>query len=68
METKRRSFLKSLGYRIILILSNGIVVYAISGRVDLAINISILTGIINTLIYYFYERVWNIIPLGKSKE
>jgi len=65
-ETKSRSILKSIGYRIILVITNGVIVYIGTKRIDLTLGISLSTAVINTLIYYLYERFWNSIRWGKK--
>ena len=64
-DSQARSVIKAIGYRILLIISNGIVVYSVTKRIDITLGVSLLTAILNTAIYYLYERFWNKITWGK---
>lgn len=64
-DSQARSVIKAVGYRILLIISNGIVVYSVTKRIDITLGVSLLTAILNTAIYYLYERFWNKITWGK---
>lgn len=66
MEKRKRSIVKALVYRLILIITNGLVVFIATKRIDLTIGVSISTAILNTVIYYLYERVWNSIRWAKK--
>lgn len=65
-ENNKRSIIKSIVYRIILIITNGIVVYVATKRIDLTLGVSLSTAILNTIIYYLYERFWNNVKWGKK--
>lgn len=64
-DSQARSVIKAVGYRILLIISNGIVVYSVTKRIDITLGVSLLTTMLNTAIYYLYERFWNKINWGK---
>ncbi len=64
-DSHLRSIVKAVGYRLLLIISNGIVVYLVTKRIDITLGVSLLTAVLNTIIYYFYERFWNKIRWGK---
>lgn len=64
-DSHLRSIVKAVGYRLLLIISNGIVVYLVTKRIDITLGVSLLTAVLNTIIYYFYERFWNKITWGK---
>lgn len=63
-QSHKRTLVKTLGYRLILLFSYGIITYIITGRVDLAIEVASVTTIVNTVIYYIYERAWDSIKWG----
>lgn len=64
-DSHLRSIVKTVGYRLLLIISNGIVIYLVTKRIDITLGVSLLTAVLNTIIYYFYERFWNKIRWGK---
>ncbi|MBP6098935.1 MAG: DUF2061 domain-containing protein [Candidatus Levybacteria bacterium] len=64
-DSHLRSIVKAVGYRLLLIISSGIVIYLVTKRIDITLGVSLLTAVLNTIIYYFYERFWNKITWGK---
>lgn len=67
IELNYRSIIKTVTYRFIIIISNFTVTYILTGSLKLATGVASVTFIVNTLIYYFHERIWNAIHWGKKK-
>ncbi|MBP9718961.1 MAG: DUF2061 domain-containing protein [Candidatus Levybacteria bacterium] len=65
-EQKKRSVVKTITYRILIIIATAIVTFGMTKRWDLTIGITSVTTVVNTLLYYFHERVWNSISWGKK--
>ena len=72
--TKKRSFYKSLSWRIIasidtFVLSLIIINYSSNKySYDLAFYIASLEVVTKTIIYYFHERGWNKLQFGRLKQ
>ncbi len=66
-EHHKRSLTKTLTYRITIIISTFTVTFIMTGRIDVSLGITIVSNVINTLLYYIHERIWNKIHWGKSK-
>lgn len=66
-EHYKRSLTKTVTYRIVIVISTFIVTYLFTGRLDLTIGITFFANVVNTLLYYIHERVWNKIHWGKAK-
>jgi len=66
-EHAKRSFAKSITFRITIIISDTIIVLALTHRYDLAAGFVILTNLASTLIYYLHERAWAYIHWGRQK-
>lgn len=64
----KRSVTKSVTFRILVMLADGLIIYAITKEVFLAIGIIIFSNISSTIIYYVHERAWNRIEWGKEEE
>ena len=64
-ENQERSILKTIGYRVLIIISNTIIVYILTQDIEVTLGASIAMTIVNTIIYYLYERFWNNIHWGK---
>lgn len=58
-ETRKRSVVKSIIWRIICVAVSIFTSYFLTGRWDLAIAIGSVYNIITMILYYFHERLWN---------
>ena len=58
METKKRSILKSITYRIICIISLLSVTLLLTGNFSQSILITFVFQSIQTILYYLHERFW----------
>lgn len=64
-STKQRSLLKSITWRIIAIISTFVIVYIMTKSVSFATSITIVSNIINFVLYYIHERFWLKIRWGR---
>lgn len=62
-----RSVMKALTFRIIVIITNGIIVFTITGKSDVTFGVIAVTTISSTMLYFFHERLWNQINWGREK-
>jgi uncharacterized membrane protein len=60
-----RSFLKAITWRIVGTVSLWITVYLFTGRISLAIGISLVDIISNIVLYYCHERIWDWSDWGR---
>ena len=67
VEHWRRSLVKAITYRIIIIVLDITVIYILTGRLDVALGFMIISNVCTSIAYYFHERVWNKIGWGKTK-
>lgn len=58
METKKRSIIKSVSWRILSTLTTILIVFIVTKNKSFAISIGAFEMIIKILVYYFHERVW----------
>lgn len=63
-----RSIAKTVTYRVLIIVSNAIIIYLITKRLDITAGFTLFSGIMSTFLYYFHERIWNMIHWGKGKK
>ena len=66
METKLRSWVKSIVWRSIGIVILGSLAYTVTGNWEKTGLITIIFHAIRTVLYYFHERVWLRIRWGKK--
>ena len=64
-ETRLRSFVKSLIYRILSITGTGILTWIITGGIRETISITLVIQIFLIILYYVFERVWNKVNWGR---
>ncbi|MDO8572592.1 MAG: DUF2061 domain-containing protein [bacterium] len=65
-EHTKRSIIKALTFRAIILVSDGIIIFLITHRYDVTLIAISFFGIMHTVFYFFHERVWNKIRWGKS--
>ncbi len=63
---KSRSFVKSLTWRVIALLTTFITLYALSKDINMATMATVITNAVNFVAYYYHERAWNAIGWGKE--
>ena len=59
MDTKKRSWVKSITWRILAVISTTIIALVLTKDWALSLQIGIVNLFISTLLYYLHERVWN---------
>lgn len=64
--SKKRSFVKSLTWRFVALLTTFITLYALSKDINMATLATIITNGVNFVAYYYHERAWNIVSWGKE--
>jgi uncharacterized membrane protein len=64
-EKTYRSLLKSISWRVTGTLDTFIISYIITGQIKFALSISGVEVITKITLYYFHERLWNKIKIGK---
>lgn len=67
IETKTRSIIKALSYRVCGSIFTGIVVWAASGRLDWAGISGIVDLFVKLGLFYCHERIWDRISYGRRK-
>tara|TARA_S200000501_G_C20677602_1_gene679182 strand:- start:26 stop:271 length:246 start_codon:yes stop_codon:yes gene_type:complete len=65
-ESKVRSALKGLSWRIIATLTIILIVYVKTGEIESALEIGAIEFVIKYLLYFAHERAWAQIPLGSA--
>jgi len=66
-DQRKRSIIKALTFRCIVVLSDSIIVSSITNKQDEVLSIVVFTNLFSTLLYYLHERVWNKISWLKNK-
>ena len=64
-ETLRRSVLKTISYRIVILILDFISIYIFTGQMKIALGFMLISNIYTTVGYFFHERIWDKIKWGK---
>ncbi len=67
-ESRLRSLVKSLGYRIISIAGTGILTWVITRDIRETVSITLIIQVFLVILYYSYERIWVKINWGRKVE
>lgn len=65
-ETKTRSLMKAVSWRFLATLITFSIAYALTGETVIAMEIGFLDLTIKLIVYFFHERAWGKIKLGKK--
>jgi uncharacterized membrane protein len=66
MENVKRSFLKTITWRIIASLTTMTLVLIFTGKFSLAIGVGIFDFLLKMIFYYAHERIWNKFGYGRK--
>ena len=64
-ESRYRSVLKTLSWRMVATTTTFLLVFIFTGKLALSAGVGVTEVIIKLIFYYFHERLWLLIPLGK---
>ena len=67
-EKAYRSVLKTISWRTVGTLDTVIIAYFITDDLTMAASIGSIELFTKMFLYYFHERAWNKMPIGKEKE
>ena len=68
MESRKRSMVKSVMWRLIGVFVLGVITWVITKNVEATTTITVLFHTINFILYYFHERFWERIEWGFLKK
>ena len=65
-ETKQRSVVKTITWKIVATSITLFTVYGFTGTFSSSVRITIVAAIIGMICFYIHERIWNVIHWGKD--
>jgi adenylylsulfate kinase len=65
LETRNRSIVKAISWRIVAALITGCVALAMTRQLEFAAKIGLIDTTVKILLYFFHERIWNKIDYGR---
>jgi len=66
LERMPRSLAKVISWRILMIIQYFVIGYAITGSVSFGAGLAGVTTVVNSVIYFCHERIWNRSQWGKQ--
>ncbi|MEN9881307.1 MAG: hypothetical protein RLZZ308_490 [Candidatus Parcubacteria bacterium] len=67
-EKHGRSLAKAVSYRVVSIVADLALVFILTRKIELTLGIVAISNTASIFIYYFHERTWNGIHLGRRPE
>ena len=64
-ETLKRSIVKTVSYRLIILTLDFIAIYLFTGKIKVAVGFTVVSNIYTTIGYFLHERFWDKISWGK---
>ena len=66
-ESKTRSIVKAISWRVLATLTTMLLVLAFTGRLDVALTVGVFEAIVKMAFYFLHERAWNRISAGRKR-
>jgi uncharacterized membrane protein len=67
-ESRLRSVLKAITYRITGTLTTMGLAYAVTGEAVTALAIGSVEPVVKLVVYYLHERAWQFVPIGTIRQ
>lgn len=64
-EHNGRSIAKAISYRVVSILVDLALVFLLTKKIELTLGIVALSNTASIFVYYFHERAWNKVHIGR---
>jgi len=66
--SRKRSIVKALSYRVVILCLDFVVVYLLTGKVTTAAAFMIVSNIYTTVAYFLHERLWARVHWGMESQ
>lgn len=58
MDTKRKSIMKTISWRVIAMIISYLVAYYFTNSVLVSFELVLVSNILSMIVYYYHERLW----------
>ena len=65
-STRKRSLVKALVYRVVIVCLDFLVVYILTRKTEVALGFMIISNLYTTAFYFLHERLWARIKWGMT--
>jgi adenylylsulfate kinase len=66
-DAHHRSILKALSWRVFATLTTMLVVFAFTRKPVLSVGVGAVEVIVKLILYYFHERIWGFLGIGRKE-
>jgi adenylylsulfate kinase len=66
-ETRQRSLLKALSWRIVIFITDFTIVYLLTRKIEFASTFAVIKFFLGIILYFLHERGWNRIHWGRKE-
>jgi uncharacterized membrane protein len=66
--SRKRSIVKAITYRSVIIILDFLVVYLLTHKIETAAGFMIISNIYTTVAYFLHERIWSGIQWGLNPQ
>ena len=66
--SRKRSVVKAITYRFIIVCLDFVVIYLLTGQVKMAAGFMIVSNLYTTVAYFVHERVWSRVQWGMESQ
>jgi len=67
-DTRSRSIIKALSWRVTATLTTFAIVWLLTGELLLALEAGAIEVVLKMMLYYVHERGWNLVKWGKTDD
>ncbi|WP_372746147.1 DUF2061 domain-containing protein [Lutibacter sp.] len=61
-----RSIVKAISWRMVGTIDTIVISFFITGEIKMALSIGLVEVVTKMILYFFHERIWNLIKWGKK--
>ena len=65
-EKATRSIVKAISWRVVGTIDTFLISWIITGEISVALSIGLIEVVTKMVLYFFHERIWNLIKWGKQ--
>jgi len=65
-ETRKRSVVKALTYRVVIVCLDFLAIYIFTHKVEVALGFMVVSNVYTTVGYFLHERLWARVRWGKE--
>lgn len=67
-DSHARTLAKTLSWRALAVATTTTVAFALTGRLEFAVPIGVTDSAMKLFLYYFHERAWERVSVGRVRE